>query len=172
MGFDEVQFNGGKYNLSHLLPKLNEMYDNQPGGEGDFYVYAHCNPLKPLSVKDNIKHLFLASKFPNLTHEPFYVGKGTGDRFANLTRNDSHRKIRSQLLKLKLDVQPRILVDSLSEERAFSIESNLIDILGILSLSKHGILCNLDEGARAQERRLGYSDEMIKKILKKNGFRL
>jgi len=176
LGYDQINFNGSKYNSNTILPALEEMYKVDNCTVGNYYIYAHCNPLKPLSVTTNLKHLFLATKFPSIKYEPFYVGKGTGNRAYDLSRNDSHRKIRSNILKYKKDIDVCILDNYLSEDTALAKESKLIDILGLISLSKHGLLTNLDEGIDYLYRREQYKTadnaDLILKILVKNGYKV
>ena len=111
---------------------------------------------------------FLASKF-GLSFVPFYVGKGQGNRWLDFNRNDSHRKIRSTLVKQNKDIHSVKVVENLTEGQALSIESKLIDILGLKSISPHGLLVNLDEGKDALIRRKNYSKGVLS-IVKKNGF--
>lgn len=180
LGYDQIYFNGSRYNLDSLLPAFEKMwstnfsflYENCDETK-KYYLYFHCNPMKPLDVKNNIKHLFLASKFPNLRYEPFYVGKGKDKRVLDLNRNENHRKIRQQINKFKMEIDPVIVVERLSEAESLCKESIMIDILGLICYSKHGLLVNLDEGEQFQKRRLTYDDESgtIKKILKSNGLK-
>jgi hypothetical protein len=176
LGYDQITFNGSKYNCETILPIINEYYDSTPNNFGNHYVYFHCNTLKPLFVKNNLKHLFLALKFPGMRYEPFYVGKGVGNRAHNLHRNDSHRKIRSNLIKYKKDIEVFIAEKNLDENSALLKESYLIDILGLISLSKHGILTNLDEGVNSFNRvdRLEKTNNpvILKKLFIKNGFKI
>lgn len=177
LGYNEITFASSKYSVHQILPLMEQILDSNISHiyknydyENKYYVYVHCDPRKKLNIKYNIKHLILATKF-NLTHEPIYVGKGEGDRFLNLNRNDSHRKIRTQLLNMNLDLMAIKIKDNLTENQALELESKLIDILGLVSLSKEGMLINLDEGKEAKLRRLCYPKETFK-ILTKNGFTL
>lgn len=180
LGFDQIYFNGSRYNLETILPIFNKMYDtdltnlyeNNQQNINDYYVYFHCNPIKPLNVKHDIKHLFLASKFPNLSHEPFYVGKGKGERYLDLNRNDSHRKIRSNIKKFKKEVISIKVIENITEKESLIFESKLIDILGLRCYSQYGILCNLDEGHDFESRRSLYNDDIATKIMKRNGFKI
>lgn len=179
MGYDEVSFAGSKYTMQHLYPAFESILQTDIGHlyksssqETIYYVYAHCHPDKILNLT-NIKHIFLASRF-GLTHEPIYIGKGTGDRYLQLDRNDSHRKIRSVLKEHNKDLLPVMITPpTLTENEALSLESKLIDILGLKSLSPHGILVNLDEGLMPLQRRKVYPNtRIVRKILNKNGFRV
>jgi hypothetical protein len=180
LGYDQIHFNGSKHNLSSLLPAFNKMYDTDltdlyesvDNSERSFYVYLHCNPLKQLNVRHDIKHLFLASKFPNLTHEPFYVGKGKGERYLDFNRNDSYRKIRSNLKKYDKEIISIKVLENLTDRKSLSYESKLIDILGLRCYSQFCSLVNLDEGHNFEERRLKYNDEMATRIMKRNGFKV
>jgi hypothetical protein len=177
MGYDGTMFAGSKYSVHQILPLMEQIlncdisniYENC-NKEEKYYVYVHCDPRKKLNIKSDLKHLFLAIHF-NLTHEPIYVGKGESDRYLDLNRNGGHRKIRTQLLNKNLDLMAVKIKDKLSEAKAFELESKLIDILGLLPLSKEGMLVNLDEGKEAKQRRLHYPKESHK-IFLKNGFLL
>lgn len=65
------------------------------------------------------------------TNEPFYVGKGNGDRWKS-----THREYNSYFMNIinKVDVAVNILIDELSEEEAFGIEVYYIwlyrDVIG------------------------------------------
>jgi hypothetical protein len=177
MGYDETIFAGSKYSVHQILPLMEKILNCDISHiyldynkEEKYYVYVHCDPRKKLNIKNNLKHLFLAIHF-NLTHEPIYVGKGESDRYLDLNRNDGHRKIRTQLLNKKLDLIPIKIKDNLNEAKAFELESKLIDILGLLPLSKEGMLINLDEGKEAKKRRMCYPTDSHK-IFLKNGFNL
>ena len=71
-----------------------------------FYVYEHWRPDLDL---------------------PFYVGKGSGDRFnPSRTRNKHHRNIRAKLKKLGMCVEVRMVASGLSEDDALSMEMERI----------------------------------------------
>lgn len=173
LGYDQIHFNGSKYNLDTILPIMKDIYSFKLPGEyddtGEYYIYFHCNPLKPLFVKNNLKHLFISLQFPGIKYEPFYVGKGKDNRAYNLARNDSHRKIRTNIIKYKKDIEVFIAEKNLNESKALAKEAKLIDILGLQAISKYGLLCNLDEGFEPSNRRSLYADNM-KKLIKRNGF--
>lgn len=122
---------------------------------GEFYVYVHCDPTRNLNIKDHPQHMISATQL-GLSHPPFYVGKGTGDRAFDLSRNEGHRKIRSRIRAAGKEVEVKIVKTGLSEKAALMEEGKLIDILGLRLLKEKACLVNLDEGQFAQERRSLY----------------
>lgn len=174
MGYVGTSFNNNKHAIHQILPIIEGMLDTDITSlyNGDpnrnFYVYAHMDPTKILNVK-NIKHFVLASRY-GLREVPFYIGKGTGNRWLDFGRNDSHRKKRGALIKNGLDIKPVKLAENLTEAESFSLEAKLVDILGLISLNpSSGMLVNLDEGFSPKERRKLYPEE-AKQILKGNGY--
>ena len=145
---------------------LNELYETA-SGPSTYYVYTHCDPRTPLNAKNNPRDLFASTI--GLAHRPFYVGKGSEDRAYDLNRNDSHRKIRSKLLHESLDIEVKIVSDQLTLGESLLLESKLIDIFGLLSISKYGWLANLDEGPKYNKRRTLY-DKGSGKILRSNNY--
>lgn len=177
LGYIDIRYQATKFNYHQIMPLLDEVLNtdlsalyNLNSADKSFYVYMHCNPLKKLNVKNDIRDAFLAVKFA-LTHVPFYVGKGTGNRYLEFNRNDSHRKIRTSILNSGNDIIPVIIANNLTEAAAFSLESKLIDILGLKSLSAGGMLVNLDEGLLPKDRRKLYPDK-FKQLLVKNGYKI
>lgn len=124
--------------------------------EKKYYVYVHQNPMYKLTAnKKNGIMLFTATL--GLEYMPFYVGKGVGDRWKILNRNDTYNKVKKLINENNKQVLPKIIAEGLTEKEALCIESKLIDIYGIISYK--GILTNLDEGYRANERKLFYFDK-------------
>lgn len=121
-----------------------------------FYVYAHCDKSKPIRAGAHPISSFLASL--GASFEPFYIGKGTGDRAFNLNRNGLHRKVKQRLSEVGSSVVPVILKDDLTELEAVMAESKLIDILGVSG--KAGRLANHDEGVLVEQRRSVYAKEL------------
>ncbi len=97
-----------------------------------FYIYTYINPG---------------------TNEPFYIGKGRGDRVFRHLRRPSYYKIRDSFFYRKLrkmldeGVEPLILIikENLTEEIAYDIESDLIRLVGTRA-NGTGPLCNLRIG--------------------------
>jgi hypothetical protein len=123
-----------------------------------YYVYAHCDPMFGLRAGVNGKITFAATL--GLNYQPFYIGKGTGNRAYDLNRNESHRKIRQKIEMMQKSIDVKIIKDGLTKIEALSIESKLIDIFGIKSLG--GWLINLDEGHNSQIRQLIYKEDLLK----------
>lgn len=121
-----------------------------------FYVYAHCDPNYKIAIKKDGISTFSATL--DMTHLPFYIGKGSGDRANCLDRNGAHRKHRQRLRRFGKDIYVSVIKNGLTEMDAFILESKLIDIFGLTSFG--GRLVNLDEGVKNKERRDIYQDEL------------
>jgi hypothetical protein len=127
----------------------------EKGSENEFYVYAHCNPMKQLDVKEDEKHAFAAINL-GLRFEPFYIGKGIGNRCYDFNRNEGHRKIRQMISRVSKEIIVVKIKENLFEHEALCSESKLIDIFGLKSLWEHNFLVNLDEGKLPIDRRTLY----------------
>lgn len=119
-----------------------------------FYVYAHMDMSRRIAVNKHPITSFAASL--GMSHFPFYIGKGTGDRFSDITRSETHKKICQKLKMLGMEPKPIKIKDGLTEKEALQYESKLIDIFGLVPHG--GTLANLDEGYRPNERRLIYNE--------------
>jgi hypothetical protein len=109
-----------------------------------YYVYVLQNPKKPLR--------FSTDKY-GLKYEPFYVGKGSGDRSevhyeGVISRNSSHnQKLTSEINKLRTyGVKPVVtkVFITKDEEKAYEKESEIISHYGIRY--KDGLLVNAGTG--------------------------
>jgi hypothetical protein len=145
--YQPINFGISKQNVLDILPIFEHLStikfpDLTNEDNKSYYVYLHCNPSNSLQVTRDIRELFLASKF-GLTHMPFYVGKGIGERCNDLSRNEGHRKIRSKLLSKKLEIKVVKIFENLTEQEALFEEQKLIALLGLSSLSPSGMLVNL-----------------------------
>lgn len=104
-----------------------------------FYVYVLVDPRKP--------GVFNCGKFVS-PYEPFYIGKGKGDRFKN------HHLRSSVIVKNKISAikkqtgkshKAKLLKSNLTEAQAYAFETKIIKSLGI-KLKNEGPLLNMNEG--------------------------
>lgn len=118
-----------------------------------FYIYLLCDPRK-LGQYAYGDHSF--------AFEPFYVGKGHGNRAWNHTSiikrggksaNPHKDRIIAKLLKQGLSPVIEILKEGLTEDEAFELEKLLIGTIGRVNL-KLGPLSNMSEGGEGNS---GYS---------------
>lgn len=121
-----------------------------------YYVYAHLDPSKSIAIGNNAKTTFAATF--GMKYRPIYIGKGIGDRYLDLNRNETHRKIRQKLKSCDKDLIPFKIKEDLSEKEALCLESKFIDIFGVIG--KTGTLVNLDEGVNPKERQKYYTNHL------------
>lgn len=112
--------------------------------ENDFYVYIYLDPRKPG------EYFYEDLKFD---FEPFYVGKGKGNRifrhtylFKDEVNNYKINKIK-KIKSLKLNPIILKLVDNLNETMAFEKEKEIILKIGRL---ENGPLVNFSDGGEGQ----------------------
>lgn len=155
------------YEIFHT--DISSIFENA-SSEPNFYVYAHCNPLLRINARKGAKHIFCATEL-QLKHIPFYIGKGIGDRYSQLNRNEGHRKIKQLIESANKSVGVVKIFEGLTEAEALACESKLIDILGLKQLNEYNFLINLDEGHKAEQRRALYKGN-AKWFLNKTKMRL
>jgi len=108
--------------------------------QNNFYVYVYLDPRKPGNyIYEDL----------NFDHEPFYVGKGKGNRIIQgLTNLRSHGKYKiNKLEKIResnLEIIHFKLVENLEEKTAFEIEKEIIKKIG--RKIENGPLTNINEG--------------------------
>lgn len=123
-----------------------------------YYVYAHLDSNHKIFIDAHGITSFAAVL--GCSHFPFYIGKGTGNRCAETTRNGEHAKINKRPRLVDLEIGVHKIRDDLTESAALQLEAKLIDIFGLRPYG--GLLANLDEGLRAPQRRAMYRDAFLK----------
>ncbi len=119
-----------------------------------YYVYTHSDPR-------NIDNCII-SEFKGVGL-PFYVGKGTGQRFLSKTRNKPHRDLISDIegYGFSMSEIAAVYADNLNERDALILESKLITFFGCrnelgqlrqvhFNGMKRGLLINTDTGIRPE----------------------
>jgi group I intron endonuclease len=99
-------------------------------------------------------------------YEPFYIGKGTGNR-VNETIHDKNIFKRNKINKLKrnnIDIKTKIIINNISDEQAKKYERELIKLIGRRDLKK-GVLVNMTDGGDGRVNSTP-SEETRKKISK------
>jgi hypothetical protein len=129
-----------------------------------YYIYCHMN--KSWKIRPNFQGVISFIATLNIPYKPFYIGKGTGNRYLNFNRNGYHKKIKDLNGENGDECAAFIIRNNLSEYEALSYEDKLIDILGLKVYG--GLLSNLDEGYEPKERRKFYNEhlEKIKELTK------
>jgi hypothetical protein len=145
--------------LDILNTDISEIYKhNNFDEERKYYVYAHLNTRKKILGGKYGVTTFGASL--GMTHFPFYIGKGTDNRCENLNRSETHRKMVQTIKASGSEPIVFVIKSNLSESEALQLESKLIDIFGLIP--QNGLLSNLDEGMKPQERRKLYETAYLK----------
>lgn len=127
--------------ISQDWSKLFESYDNN---DRKYYVYAHVNPLERVFVTTS-------ECGGNYRGNPFYIGKGSGNRARDLKRNQGHGEILRKLIAkgLTADDVVHIVKDDMTEREAMELEAKLIYFFGTVYERDTGSqLYNLDKSVR------------------------
>ena len=133
--------------------------------ENKYYVYAHLDTSRPVVVPQRFQNpdeggfKFFAASI-GFDYFPFYIGKGTGDRCLVSERNAPYQKIVKRLTRVGKEPKIIKLKTGLTESEALQLEAKLIDLFGLVVYD--GVLTNLDEGHRNQERIQLYIDDYRK----------
>ncbi len=120
----------------YLIDIITNDKDNSEGGS---YVYVYLDPRK------KGKFNYGALKFD---YEPFYVGKGTGNRITtsldDANNNEDKQEIIDEIFNCNLKPISIKINSNLSDERAYEIESKLIEKIG--RLYEGSVLTNRSKG--------------------------
>ena len=103
----------------------------------NFYVYIYLDPRKPG------KYTYGDCCF---LYEPFYIGKGKGNRYKDYNYRNNY--FQNKINKIKRCGYELIIIkieDRLNENESFILESKLIKLIGRFDLNK-GPLINLTDG--------------------------
>ena len=125
------------------------------------YIYALLDPRKPGPFSYNDLAIF--------DYEPFYIGKGTKNRHRDFrTRTRWCKGIIKHLKTIGLKPLSFIIQDNLSDEQAFTLEREWIQIIG-KRYEGTGPLVNTDDGGRGCS---GHTDETKQRISDANSGRI
>ena len=132
-----------KYLRFLLVQNWDFLFPSADDSHQDFYVYAHIDPRERPTPIDALE-VFLKG-------QPFYVGKGTGQRAWDLKRNQGHGKRLKQIRDAGFPESSIVYVlkDKLTEVDALSLEAKLIYLFGsIYDDRMNGCLLNLADHIR------------------------
>ena len=120
-----------------------------------FYSYVYLNSRKPGNYK------YGGCKFP---FEPFYVGKGCGDRFkpsSKIGGKWGNKYLKNKMKKIGLDnIMIEFLGKNMTNEEACELEKEIISLIGRWDL-KTGPLLNMTDGG---EGSVNISESQRKKL--------
>lgn len=130
--------------------------------EAKFYCYVLLDPRKP----GNYSNRYGKQRELHFTHEPFYVGKGTGNRaeshtwikFKPTLKNTVIREIQAQGEKPII----HIVKSNLTELEALKLESEVITTIGRLDLETGPLLNLCDGGSKLPVGRQATEEQRIK----------
>lgn len=152
MGIQEWHLKCGtkpKSRRKHYADSITNTYTNESKG---FYVYALLDPRKP--------GLFQYGRW-KFDHEPFYIGKGKGNRanshfILKLDEHGGNLHKRRKILKIIRETsEPPIICfkrTNLGEKDAHELETKLIALIGRKDM-REGILTNLTDGGEGTSNR-------------------
>lgn len=115
------------YTISNVIDEdWSHLFKGDYDKRRDYYVYFHGNPCKHNISFSTGKHKIM------FCGEPFYIGKGKGDRLYSITRSDGHLHYLKKLFERGFIMQDIsfILESGLTEKEALILESKLITCLG------------------------------------------
>jgi len=112
---------------------------------GDYYVYVYLDPRKNGKfIYDNLKFDF----------EPFYVGKGKGNRIEqglhDNNNNINKQQIISEIFNDGLKPICLKICENISNEKSYELEKELIQKIG--RLNENSVLTNVTKGSTSYKR--------------------
>lgn len=134
----------------------------------EFYVYLLLNPLKPCKV---------VYKDVCFLYEPFYIGKGKGNRYNEhcgyelSKKRRKHNPIKTIIIEaiLNFNLKPILIKyrENLIESESFEIEKEMILYFGKKCDGIGGILSNISNGGKGGDNYSSLSDDKKKEISEK-----
>lgn len=135
-----------KYLPSLIAQDWSHLFQSYSDDSKEFYVYAHVAPHERIFVaREEVGG--------NYKGNPFYIGKGKGNRAWCMKRNQGHgKKLRDTLSRgFSPEDVVKIVFDGLSERKAMELESKLVYFFGtIYERDKGSSLYNLDTCVRPE----------------------
>jgi hypothetical protein len=129
-----------------------------------FYVYAYLDPIKPGKYSyDGLDVCFL--------YEPFYIGKGSGNRITNhlkkslLKENTPKNNKIKEILNLKYNPITIKIGSDMSEEESLSLEIKTINGIGLENLKN---LTHGGEGLSGYNHKQETKDKIKNSLIGKN----
>ncbi len=113
-----------------------------------YYIYAYLDPRKPG------EYIYGGTIFD---YEPFYIGKGTGDRYLIYTHMNQNRHLDNKIKKIKKEgflVKIEFVQKNLVESEAFKQEIYFIGCIGRNDKGM-GPLCNMTDGGEGASGKPG-----------------
>lgn len=139
---NESYFHGSKYRRTNsesayfdiLDDDWNYLFTGQYCEEPKFYVYIHYD-IRTKNIRLTSKERSIGIDFP---FRPFYIGKGTKDRFLSKNRSNQHKALINKMEAFDPNNRSwaQIFKNNLTEKEALILEAKLILFFGCKGLTK------------------------------------